>query len=150
MKKAKLLWMAAVLLLPGSRVLAGEWICQNQSNSLLRVVFLDTLKGCAVGANGTIIHTIDGGKTWVFQKGGIGSELLAEVCFVDSLRGWIGGQRGTILHTRDGGKHWEKQESGTSRDLYGVTFKDTSNGWAVGEYETILHTTDGGGTGLPK
>jgi len=131
------------LLFPQGTVLAGGWICQNQSNSLGEVVFLDTLKGWTIGSNSTVIHTNDGGKTWALQKSGT-SAWLGGLCFVDSLNGWIVGGGGTILHTKDGGGKWESQESGTNHYLCEVTFRDTLNGWVVGYGERILHTIDGG------
>ncbi|TET79444.1 MAG: hypothetical protein E3J41_01925, partial [Candidatus Cloacimonadota bacterium] len=35
--------------------------------TLKRIVFVDTLKGWAVGSSGTIIHTTDGGSNWTGQ-----------------------------------------------------------------------------------
>jgi len=149
MKRTKFLWMAVLLLLPGSRALAGGWICQNQGVTLRRVEFVDTLRGWAVGGDwlgegGVILHTRDGGKTWSLQPSGTGF-MLWGICFVDSLNGWVGGDEGVLLHTRDGGKHWEKQESGVGALLSGVTFRDTLKGWIPGG-DRILHTTDGGST----
>jgi len=51
----------------------------------------------AVGVNGTILHTEDGGSTWKQQNSGTG-EALDGVVFVSPQSGWAVGGNGTILH----------------------------------------------------
>ena len=101
--------------------------------------------GWAVGWEGTILATSDGGATWEKQTSGTPEPLFA-VHFVDAQTGWAVGWEGTILATSDGGATWEKQTSGTSRDLYGVHFVEVERGWIVGTEGTILATSDGGAT----
>jgi hypothetical protein len=56
------------------------------------------LTGWAVGANGKIIHTTDGGQTWVTQTSGLTSNLRAVVFYKDSP-GWIVANDGKILNS---------------------------------------------------
>ncbi len=106
--------------------------------------FVDANHGWAVGINGTILATADGGVSWTAQTSGTSKTIYA-VSFVDASHGWAVGQSGMILATADGGVSWTAQTSGTSDDFFGVSFVDTNHGWAVG-YGTIVATADGGAT----
>ena len=114
---------------------------------LTGVTFVDPRDGWAVGAGGTILHTGDGGATWVAQTAPPATPDLTGVTFVDPRDGWAVGAGGTILHTGDGGATWVAQTAPPATpDLTGVTFVDPRDGWAVGAGGTILHTGDGGAT----
>ncbi|MCC7212221.1 MAG: hypothetical protein E3K40_05295 [Candidatus Brocadia sp.] len=106
-------------------------------------------QGYVVGDKGTILHTVDGGKTWNSQTSGTGADLTA-VQFMNVNQGWAIGGGGTILYTVDGGKEWASQTSGTKAMLYAMQFMDANQGWAVGNGGTIIHTVDGGKTWNPQ
>lgn len=75
---------------------------------LNRVRFLDENNGWAVGHDGVIIHTADGGKTWDMQRFDAESQQpLNDVLFLDAQRGFAVGAPARFLQTRDGGKTWE-------------------------------------------
>lgn len=101
--------------------------------------------------NTLILHTRDGGKTWISQFNQP-SGAIDELFFVSSEVGWaIGkGKGGLILHTEDGGKHWRRQKSGTKLKLQNAFFVDSKKGWITmntessGEKAIILQTEDGG------
>ncbi|WP_170113121.1 YCF48-related protein [Ahniella affigens] len=97
----------------------------------------------AVGFDGKIVATRDGGSSWSVQTSGTNAWLNA-VAFFDAKRGWAVGRRGTIVATRDGGLSWSVQDSRTTADLAAVSFVDAESGWAVGVQGTILVTRDGG------
>lgn len=111
--------------------------------SLHGVDFPDSINGWAVGDQGIILHTSNGGETWEFQVSG-SYNRLRDVHFSDSYKGWAVGDSGTIIHTMDGGVNWEPQVSGTTEDLWSVYFIDNNKGWITGDNYTILHTIDGG------
>jgi photosystem II stability/assembly factor-like uncharacterized protein len=135
----------------------GFWQVQDTGLAealLCDASFPDPMNGWVVGITGIILHTTDGGKTWVRQESGTENHLFA-VCFVDLNNGWAVGAMETVRHTSDGGKTWEEQEEGKSakEDFFavdinynGVYFHDANEGWFVGEFGTINHTTDGGKT----
>ena len=76
---------------------------------LNRVRFLDADTGWAVGHDGVIIHTSDGGKTWDLQHFDPETQQpLNDVLFLDPQRGFAVGAPARFLQTRDGGKTWEK------------------------------------------
>jgi photosystem II stability/assembly factor-like uncharacterized protein len=80
------------------------WNPQTSStaNHLYGVYFFDRYNGWAVGDNGTIIHTSNGGSTWGAQTSGT-TVPLNGVCFVTKNKGWIVGNQGKILYTVNGG-----------------------------------------------
>ena len=105
--------------------------------------FVDANSGWAVGSAGFVLHTDDGGVSWLIQDSPVATQL-SDVAFVDNDTGWAVGEEGVILLTLDGGKQWSSVESGTTRELYGVSFSGADEGWAVGDSGTILKTTNGG------
>ena len=118
---------------------------QEMSEDLLSVSFPTEKEGWACGRWGTVLHTADGGKTWMLQPSGTENTLVS-IYFVDPQNGWAVGEEGTILHTADGGKTWEKQKSPVPFYLMKVYFVTPLKGWIVGERTHILSTVDGGKT----
>lgn len=66
------------------------------------ISFADDLHGWLVGANGTVLRTIDGGDTWAAQP--VGSDISAlGVVAVDSMTAWIITSNGQVLATATAG-----------------------------------------------
>ena len=107
------------------------------------VSFTDANTGNAVGDNGTIIRTTNGGLNWISQNSGTLNSLWG-VSFTDANYGTAVGDWSTIIRTTNGGTNWTSQTSGTTALLYSVSFTDENNGTVVGAYGTILKTTNGG------
>jgi photosystem II stability/assembly factor-like uncharacterized protein len=118
---------------------------QKLYDDLLSVRFPNEREGWTCGRWGTILHTTDGGKTWIRQNSST-DFTLASIYFVDSQNGWAVGDEGTIIHTTDGGKTWEKQKSPVPFFLMKVFFATPLKGWIVSEQTHILSTEDGGKT----
>jgi photosystem II stability/assembly factor-like uncharacterized protein len=122
---------------------------QKQKNlcedDLFSVTFPSEKEGWACGRWGTVLHTSDGGESWVRQETGT-DFTLSSIHFVDTKNGWAVGDEGTIIHTADGGKTWQKQKSPVQFFLMGVHFVNPSKGWIVTERTHILNTEDGGNT----
>jgi len=116
------------------------------------VDFTDAQNGVAIGQDGLIIKTSDGGKTWRQIKLELPlQEWQAAQPHIFSLsRGadpqkiWAVGPVGTIIHSQDGGETWENLSLGRDVTLNGVAFANDTEGWVVGEFGSILHTSDGG------
>lgn len=100
----------------------------------------------AVGEEGAILLSDDGGKTFRQAKYVPADSTLTSVTFVDDKDGWAAGHSGVILHTVDGGETWALQRSDTSVDqpIFGIAFKDKEHGWAVGLWSLMLKTDNGG------
>ena len=137
--------LALTVSLASQVIAAGGWSPETSgtSNHLNGVSFVDADHGWAVGVNGTILATPDGGASWSAETSGT-SYPLGGVSFVDANHGWAVGAVGTILATVDAGASWSAQTSGTSDDLDDVSFVDDNHGWAVSDSGTILATADGG------
>ncbi len=127
-------------------LLAGVQEAQQKIyDDLFSAVFPNEKEGWASGRWGCILHTADGGKTWVRQN--TGTDLtLSSVFFVDSKHGWAVGEEGIIIHTVDGGKTWEKQKSPVRFFHMKVHFENPLKGWIASEQTHILYTGDGGKT----
>jgi len=87
----------------------------------------------AVGSQGAVAASFDGGWRWTLQKTPT-RDTLCSVRFADSLHGWAVGSGGAIIATNDGGAHWTLQRSPaqTQGALASVDFVDCLHGWAVG------------------
>jgi len=73
------------------------------------VSFTDSNTGWAVGDNGVIVKSTDGGEHWILQSSGVVSPLRS-VYFIDSNTGWAVGDGGIILHTTNGGVSFVEEE----------------------------------------
>jgi photosystem II stability/assembly factor-like uncharacterized protein len=128
---------------------AGPWVWENplpQGNRLNDVCFTSPAVGWAVGDNGVLMSTTDGGAHWTTSFRG--SANLRAVLFVDSQHGWIGGHAGTMLRTTDGGATWTAQDVGTMAvndiAVAGAGAWDAAVIVAVGQGGAIRRTTNGG------
>jgi photosystem II stability/assembly factor-like uncharacterized protein len=116
---------------------------------LNKIAFSDRLHGWAVGVNGVILSTSNGGRTWARQVSEWGLDLWG-VAFADASRGWVtgAGTPGLVLSTSDGGRAWKPLVvRDLGKDFAGFTdihFMDTSHGWAVGDLGVIVATSNGG------
>lgn len=140
----------------------STWTSQitNTSTYLYDIQFVDSQTGWAVGGdNGVfpsnithrvVLHTSDGGNTWVDQLNQSDEKLLRSVYFIDENNGYAVGEGGEVIHTSDGGSNWMLQASFPSYDFRSVFFVDELKGWVISEYLGLPHaavifiTTDGG------
>lgn len=90
-------------------IFAGwEKLKSNTNEWLTDAYFVDDFIGYAVGTNGTIIKTIDGGDNWSNVSINI-PEWLTSVYFFDKDHGFIVGTNSIIISTEDGGRSWKYQ-----------------------------------------
>ena len=118
--------------------------------SLYDIHFADPGCGWAVGSDGAILHTTDGGQNWQMQESGLDAEL-SHVVALDCQNAWVSGDFEGLLHTTNGGAEWRSIELSPDHTCGAVAFPQTQDGWVVGRSEvdgstTIFHTTDGGNT----
>jgi photosystem II stability/assembly factor-like uncharacterized protein len=128
-------WLAGGLIY---RTIDGGNSWQQQYAPLYGVMdisFLDSEIGWAVGWYGTILHTTNGGQTWVEQQAGGGTtpNLLA-VQALTPMRAWIAGSGGYVARTNDGGQTWvqENAHPNTYNSFSALAFLDPENGWVGG------------------
>ena len=114
----------------------------------------DNYAGWAVGGAwdgyGTILRTIDSGRTWFRQgEGQLAAVELSGVCAVDSDTAWVVGYSddyAAVYYTGDGGLTWARKGSAVEIpdvDLFKVSSPDGIHVWAAGE-GVILYSGNGG------
>jgi len=80
------------------------WNIVNYSDPgyvLNKIHLFNSQIGYAVGTNGKILRTVDGGDNWVHMASGTDS-LLYNVCFTSNEVGYVSGRNGIILKTTNG------------------------------------------------
>jgi photosystem II stability/assembly factor-like uncharacterized protein len=146
----------------------GSWVGTKVSDSVSAVHFFDLSTGIAIGDNGMILRSEDGGKTWNKIESP-SSVPLSCMFWIDSSRGFIAGTAsktegdpgnevttysdGILLITNDGGKTWKQGYKTTGVILCPIFFlSDGKTGWlgsSVKQSEDqstahLLKTSDGG------
>ena len=99
--------------------------------------------GYAVGNDGVILKTTDGGSTWTPQTSGTFNQLRG-VSFVSDQIGTVAGYNSTISRTTNGGTTWISQMTGGGFSLFDVKMLNASEIVAVGSQGTILRSTNSG------
>ena len=149
-------WSVGKEVLWGSGDAGRTWTPQHKADATMNSISAaDVDHVWAVGNDGTILHSEEGGRptsgggrresTWLDQSSGV-TLHLTDVVVSDTENVWAVGNGGTIIATSDGGATWHSQSSGTSEDLHSVAFADVNNGLAAGANGVILRTADGGET----
>ena len=102
----------------------------------------DESTGWAVGDNGVVLKTSDGGVNWVTVSTPVNT-FFNRVRFLDTSLGYIVGVGGEILKSNDGGESWLRLSSGTTEDLKDVFVISATNICIVGNNGTVLLSIDG-------
>ena len=120
------------------------WRNPLPQGNLLNSVSCSTANFCvAVGNNGTVLSSTDGGINWTIQSANTTENLLDINCPTENLCVAVG-DHGIILTSIDGGISWILRSVGTTNDLHGISCSSENLCVAVGRSSTILTTTDGG------
>jgi len=127
----------------------GEVLAHNSVTSMnlsgLTCVNKDT--AWAVGDQGLILYTTDGGQQWNTQTTPT-SENLRSVSFASATHGIVVGDHNTILVTDDAGGHWQIANtpvSGHDKTLWSVKLAVQAGvSFAVGDNGLALQSKDGG------
>jgi photosystem II stability/assembly factor-like uncharacterized protein len=113
--------------------------------ALDRIVYVDRDHAWAVGTDGLICHTEDGGHHWTVQDTDQHVELTDIRFLKDRIHGWIVGLDGVFGTTTNGGATWNFTRV-TDHVLIAVSFRDANRGTAVGWGGEIIQTSNGGKT----
>ena len=122
------------------------------STTLTDVSFADEQHGWAVGHAGVVLHTADGGRTWVLQRSDPARDQpLLAVRFSDATHGVAVGLWSLVLVTQDGGKDWRPVAlpaaaggRGTDVNLHGLFAARDGRLFACAEQGRVLRSADGG------
>lgn len=133
----------------------GQWQ-EKDSGTEQRLLSVDMNAngfGVAVGTFGTLLRTIDGGRTWALAtemnliekiEGGYKPHLNQVQVLADGTA-LVVGEFGVVLRSTDRGATWEIIRQGEA-SLYGLYVRDNGVGYAVGQQGTVLRTRDAGQT----
>ncbi len=115
----------------------GGWTAQQKptTKNIAALTMLSATSGWAVGEEGTILRTNDGGVTWESVASTVEDNLWS-VAFANASFGFAVGDNGTMLKWN--GSAWSAMESQTSLSLLGVALSGTQKGVAIGEGGTIV------------
>ena len=129
---------------------------------LTAIFFSDTQRGWAVGHDGLILMTADGGEHWTLQRDGLADQKLINQRSLQSAQAALEQARQALLQVGDDGDLEAVQMELEDRELdledaravleeplnapplLDVFFVDELRGVAVGAFNTFLRTTDGG------
>jgi len=112
------------------------------SSDLTAVFFADDRQGWAVGHDGVVLHTADGGDTWQLQlEGRKANELL-----VAAMERKLAAEPGSATAKALVAEAQRYKEQGADKPFLDVWFSDSRNGYVVGAYNLIFRTEDGGAT----
>jgi photosystem II stability/assembly factor-like uncharacterized protein len=122
----------------------GWFIQTSGTNSwLLGLHCISSTKAIAVGQNGTILRTSNGGFTWARVVVATNVDLFG-VSMADSMYGMAVGQNGICARTTDSGLSWQVGSIVGGVNLYAVSCPTYRTATAVGGSGTIMRTTDNG------
>ena len=106
----------------------------------------------AVGNDGRVVVTTDGGANWLARSVPGAIDLAALFAFDDQVA-VVADQLGRFWRTTDRGTQWIPVHPSTGSSINGIHFFDDQNGWAMGDpvngHYVILLSADGGWTWTP-
>ncbi|MCG8906953.1 YCF48-related protein [Pseudomonas sp. DP-17] len=120
------------------------------------IKFLNNEKAVAVGSEGRIYQSADGGVSWVLYNpefpfgktnpwlNSLRFDEAYTVAFADERYGLVGGI-GRLLNTKNGGKTWHSIDVDADTVFEKIILKSDRSGWAATN-RGLLRTKDGGNT----
>lgn len=116
--------------------------------TLTAVTFASPTQGWAVGHDVTILHTADGGRTWVLQHQDVARQQpLLDVLFLDEMRGFASGAFGMLFATTDGGQTWTETDAPVLKEdsfhLHSLTRLRNGSLLIAGERGLLAWSADG-------
>jgi photosystem II stability/assembly factor-like uncharacterized protein len=148
----------------GGALAAGAWTRQDSGTMawLHAVQFVDEKRGWAVGGNGVMLATTDGGGSWKALPR-LSEDTLRDLYFSDERTGWLVCERSVyllktndeprtyLMNTTDGGATWKRVNvigSQVDARLVRALFTREGRAWAFGEGGLLFTTRDGGASWL--
>src|SRR6185437_8188856 len=115
------------------------------SSDLTAVFFADAGNGWAVGHDGVILHSGNGGDSWQVQLNGRqANDLLLAAMERRATAEPASAEAKALLAEAQ-----RYKEQGADKPFLDVWFANPADGYVVGAYNLIFHTADGGKTWQP-
>jgi photosystem II stability/assembly factor-like uncharacterized protein len=141
------LLLSSLLLLTSSASAQLGWFQQRQEGDavLYSIDMVDSDHITAVGSEGLILQSNDGGVTWQSRASGVVNNFR-RIRWYTSTLGVILGNGGEALKSVDGGSSWLPMNTGTSDALFDIHFFDDNNWLIIGKAARVLTTSNAGTT----
>lgn len=117
------------------------------AHTLQDIAAFDSLRAVAVGNEGLVLVTADGGKSWTDAKAprsAIANKLLRVKTAADG-QAWAVGEGGSLLRSSDYGMSWRRQAGDEDKAWNDVAIRGNRI-LVVGEFGRARLSVDGGGT----
>lgn len=121
-----------------------QFVVGLPERSLNGVCFVNADTGWAVGTQGRILRTINGGQFWEDQSSPSFGLDLEKVYFTDARNGWAVGSQGSIIRTTNSGETWGLVYWNENFNFYSAQFIDSLTGYVGGVPGQLFRTTNGG------
>ena len=128
----------------------AQWVVhQAPTNAtLFDIEFYNKNTGWAVGENGTLLKTTNGGINWtlLINPAYNSNKILNAISIVDSVTYYFVGAHSTYIKTTNDGQTWIEIRNGpygSGMGFLSVYYLNKDTGWACGNYR-VLRTTNGG------
>jgi len=116
------------------------------TENLQDVTAWDRDRVVAVGNDGVVIVTTDGGENWdrvEVPRSDIANKLI-RVRSLDGGMAWAVGVMGMILHSDDWGVSWERRGEEIDVAWNDIAFAEDQAIWVVGEFGSMMRSSDDG------
>lgn len=127
--------------------LYSQWIFINPNTQsiLKRIEFANRNTGWAVGSNGAIVKTTNGGMNWIIQTSNT-QNYLRGLSVVDTNIVVAVGFDNTLIKTTNGGLNWNVMlfDPLWDRSFQACYFINSNTGWIVSSPMAVFKTTNGG------
>ena len=115
-----------------------DWSFTTAKNDFFKAMsWKNSSEGVAVGYEGSIHKTQDGGATWrVIRNGNDISKKKFHFLDIDRNQNQIMvavGENGVVFVSRDDGENWIETNQFSLKNLRGISFKDASTCFIVGD-----------------
>lgn len=147
----EVIWMAG----SGGKIVRSDdggesWSVQitGVTDNLQDIDAWNTERAVAVGNDGIVITTADGGISWQnveVPRSEVANKLI-RVRVLPGGRAWAVGVMGMLLFSDDWGATWVRQGDEIDVAWNDLAFADESNIWVVGEFGSMMHSPDAGQT----
>ena len=107
----------------------------------------DARQAVAVGGDGVVLRTVDGGENWrevTVPKSEVANKLLTVRAYAGGVA-WAVGELGAVLRTSDHGQSWERAVPEKDQAWNDISFFGAT-GILVGEFGQVMRSDDGGKT----
>lgn len=112
---------------------------------LTKIYFFNEMNGWAVGHDGVILRTVDGGLSWnISQSPEWDNPPLFDIWFHDPQVGIAVGADSSIYRTTDGGLSWNLQKMQVQAHLYTISVSGNGVVWVAGENNALYRSDDQG------